>query len=168
VSVLNFQNDNVRDAAVPDREKDEKSTGIWNAFLNSVKSNLTALKFNTWFKPIKLKSYEDNTLLISVPSQDYYDMIISRFGDIVTTALESAIGKSGKLVYEIDSSVSMFGNPENESKTESGLSANTIQNKDFGGYAGMHSEPAHQYQSNVSSAYRPASCFNPDYSFDIL
>jgi chromosomal replication initiator protein len=166
VSVLNFQNDNVRDAAVPDREKDEKSTGIWNAFLNSVKSNLTALKFNTWFKPIKLKSYEDNTLLISVPSQDYYDMIISRFGDIVTTALESAIGKSGKLVYEIDSSVSMFGNPENESKTESGLSANTIQNKDFGGYAGMHSEPAHQYQSNVSSAYRPASCFNPDYSFD--
>lgn len=165
MSVLNFQNDIVRDAAATDREKDEKSTEAWNAFLNSVKSNLSALKFNTWFKPIKLRSYEDNTLLISVPSQDYYDMIISRFGDIVTASLETAIGKNGKLVYEIDSTVSMFGKPEIESSSERGMPP-PIQDKVLSGYTGMHSGTSRGFQGNVGSAYRPASCFNPDYTFD--
>jgi chromosomal replication initiator protein len=166
VAELNFQNDIVRDDAVRDREKDEKSNQIWSAFLNSVNSNLSALKFNTWFKPIRLKSYEDNTLLISVPSQDYYDMIISRFGDIVTTALESAIGKDGKLVYEIDSTVSMLGKPENGGNPENEPPAVRTQDKEFSNYAGLHSEPVHQYQSNITSPYRPAGCFNQDYTFD--
>ena len=166
MSELNFQNDIVRDDAVRDREKDEKSYQIWSAFLNSVNSNLSALKFNTWFKPIRLKSYEDNTLLITVPSQDYYDMIISRFGDIVTTALESAIGKDGKLVYEIDSTVSILGKHENEVKTDNEPPAVRMQDKDFSNYAGLHSEPVHQYQSNITSPYRPANCFNQDYTFE--
>lgn len=166
MSELNFQNDIVRDSAVPDREKDEKSNQIWGSFLNSVNSNLSALKFNTWFKPIRLKSYEDNTLLITVPSQDYYDMIISRFGDIVTAALETAIGKDGKLVYEIDPAVSMLGRTENEVKAENEPPVKRMHDKDFGNYTGLHSEPVHQYQGNAASVYRPAGCFNQDYTFE--
>ena len=71
---------------------------IWEQFLEIVRVNVSYLKFNTWFRPIRPKSFENNTLLIEVPSGDYYDMIISRFGEIVSKALDHVLGENGRLV----------------------------------------------------------------------
>jgi chromosomal replication initiator protein len=92
-------------------------------------------------------------------------MIISRFGDVVTKALESAIGKEGKLVYEIDSSVSLSGNTDTSAKTENGLPMINIDTKDYSSFTGIHNEPVHQYQA-AGSAFRPVGFLNPDYTFE--
>ncbi|MCI0450444.1 MAG: chromosomal replication initiator protein DnaA [Chlorobi bacterium] len=76
----------------------------WVKFMEIFRQGVSELKFNTWFKPIKAKSLENNSLLIVVPSQDYYEMIVSRFGDVVSKAIKAILGDGGKIIYEIDTS----------------------------------------------------------------
>ena len=68
--------------------KQQLAFNTWTRFMDIVRLNVSELKLNTWFKPIKPKSIEGSVLTISVPSQDYYEMIISRFGDIVITRFQ--------------------------------------------------------------------------------
>ncbi len=93
-------------------ETSQEAFNNWTRFLDIVKLNVSELKLNTWFKPIKPVSFENNILTISVPSQDYYEMIISRFGDVVTRAMRSVLGENGKIVYEIDPRSSFTQEPE--------------------------------------------------------
>ena len=99
---LNSQRDLFDNRSDVDAGISQEAVDVWSKFLEIVKHNISELKFNTWFKPIKAKSINNNTLLITVPSQDYYEMIISRFGDIITRALRMILGKDGQLVYEIE------------------------------------------------------------------
>ncbi len=75
----------------------------WARFMDIVKVNVSELKLNTWFKPIKPRDLASGVLTITVPSQDYYEMIISRFGDIVSRAIKTILGENGRIVYVIDS-----------------------------------------------------------------
>ena len=78
--------------ALTTTEASQEAFNTWIKFLDIVKLNVSDLKLNTWFKPIKPKSIESSTLTIIVPSQDYYEMIISRFGDVITKAIRSILG----------------------------------------------------------------------------
>lgn len=147
-----------------DDEINHNASDVWIKFLEIVKLNISDLKFNTWFKPINAKSLENNTLLISVPSQDYYEMIISRFGDIISRALRMILGNDGKLVYEIEKDVKDKGNqPEEKSlprETNQTLFNNFTQSDSAiysRGYDGSRSE---------RSSYNPAPFLNHDYTFE--
>ena len=56
-------------------ETSQEAFNTWIRFMDIVKLNVSDLKLNTWFKPIKPVSLKEGTLTISVPSQDYYEMI---------------------------------------------------------------------------------------------
>lgn len=90
----------------------QEAFNTWTRFMDIVKLNVSDLKLNTWFKPIKPRSLEGSTLTISVPSQDYYEMIISRFGDIVIRAIRSILGDDAKIVYVIDPRTTFSQEPE--------------------------------------------------------
>jgi len=104
---LNLQNELFENSPDVNNGISIEANDVWLKFLEIVKLNVSDLKFNTWFKPIKAKSVENNTLLITVPSQDYYEMIISRFGDVISSALKMILGNNGKLVYEIEKETSV-------------------------------------------------------------
>ena len=93
-------------------DSSQEAFNSWTKFLDIVKLNVSELKLNTWFKPIKPVALVNSTLTISVPSEDYYEMIISRFGDVVTKAIRSVLGDEGKIVYEIDQRSSFTREPE--------------------------------------------------------
>ena len=90
----------------------QEAFNTWTRFMDIVKLNVSDLKLNTWFKPIKAVSLEGSVLTISVPSQDYYEMIISRFGDIVIRAIRSILGDDAKIVYIIDPKTTFSQEPE--------------------------------------------------------
>lgn len=92
--------------------KRQEAFNTWTRFMDIVKLNVSDLKLNTWFKPIKAISLEGSKLTISVPSQDYYEMIISRFGDIVIRAIRSILGDEAKIVYIIDPKTTFSQEPE--------------------------------------------------------
>jgi chromosomal replication initiator protein len=99
---LNGYNLNEESLSSSEKDTSQEAFNVWTKFLDIVKLNVSEPKLNTWFKPIKPKSFENNSLVIIVPSQDYYEMIISRFGDTVTKAIKSILGDDGTIVYEID------------------------------------------------------------------
>lgn len=136
---------------------------IWKEFLEIIKLSISELKFNTWFKPIKAKSYNNHSLSILVPSQDFYDMIISRFGDKIMGASKAVLGKEGKLHYEIEC-VPEAANMEEE-KTSSI------------GHLEIKRESRAQYQSNVNTtrqyrdapinpSFKPACHLDLNYTFE--
>lgn len=90
----NFQNNS--------EEETQELFNLWVRFLEIIKYNVSDFKLNTWFKPIKPKALNHHTLTILVPSEEYYEMIITRFGDIVNKAIKSVLGDNAKISYEID------------------------------------------------------------------
>lgn len=122
----------------------------WLRFIDLFRHSISELKLNTWFRPIKAKSLSGNTLTILVPSQDYYEMIISRFGDVVNKATQSILGEGGKLIYETDSSIVI---PESQSAV-----SDNIQKLP---------ELLPRITASLDMpSYSPRSYLNPDYTFD--
>ncbi len=145
----------------------QDAADVWLKFLEIVKLNISDLKFNTWFKPISAKSLENNTLLISVPSQDYYEMIISRFGDIISRALKMILGDEGKLIYEIEKDSA--AKPEvtsvekNESRSPALFENYTHTNQNVFSHSGAQTYPDNR---TLAGTYNPAPFLNPEYTFD--
>lgn len=132
----------------------------WNKFLEIISLNISELKLNTWFRPIKAKLIDNDILTISVPSKDYYDMIISRFGDVVSKAIKAVLGDSGRLIYEIDVSAPV-PLPEETSTHAIGLAQNqSAQNQSANNYGYNHAQPQSE------NIYASASYFNSEYTFD--
>ncbi len=139
-----------------------EANDAWLKFLEIVKLNVSDLKFNTWFKPIKAKSIENNTLLISVPSQDYYEMIISRFGDIISRSLKMILGDGGRLVYEIDKdAVPVNKISAEEQKTNAGQTLGLFEHVE------LPKPPQAETEKKIPSVqYNAAQFLNPEYTFE--
>ena len=133
---------------------------IWNRFLGIVKLNVSDLKFKTWFKPLKAKSIDSTTLTILVPSQDYYEMILSRFGDTVLKAVKSILGAEGRVIYEIgQQELALFNENEfigdtAQVETNNPATSPALLKQDI------------QTQPSASKEYSPEVLLNPEYTFD--
>ena len=44
---------------------------LWNRCLDVIKDNVPETTYNTWFAPIVPLKYEDKTLILQIPSQDF-------------------------------------------------------------------------------------------------
>jgi chromosomal replication initiator protein len=76
--------------------------GVWKKFLELLSQKLKESEIKTWFSVISPKSYLNNTLTVTVPSNDYYGMIVKRFNKQINGIIESGLlGENGKLNYEI-------------------------------------------------------------------
>ncbi len=97
-------------------EESVKTELVWKKFLELLSDSLKAGEINTWFSVIVPKSFNDNVLTISVPSEDYYSLIESRYNKIISSITESLLGPDGKLKYEI-SQYGLFGENDSENRT---------------------------------------------------
>jgi len=76
---------------------------LWEQSLSLIKGNVTEQQFNTWFKPIMLESFneETQTLLVQVPSPFVYEYLEENFVDLLSKVLSHTFGKGVKLTYRI-------------------------------------------------------------------
>lgn len=158
---------------------------IWLKFLEIIRLNVSDLKFNTWFKPIRARAFSEGTLSIIVPSRDYYEMIITRFGDIIFKALTTILGDNGKLVYEVDTSPPITAPAEHESKITLAGNEDTPSSVSGYGYSNTPVQPVMPGINRSSdylrtgpstgtlisrhdqpSSYDPMLYLNPEYTFD--
>jgi chromosomal replication initiator protein len=164
---------------IENQNPDERATGVggdtsqeafntWTRFMDIVKLNVSGLKLNTWFKPIKPKKLENHTLTISVPSRDYYEMIISRFGDVVMRAIRSVLGDDAKLVYEIDPRTSFSQEPELIDTPQQNFNPNYFRpSQQQPGNEPAELNIANRFQLREAEQDPAQKCFlNPEYTFD--
>ncbi|MBK8981624.1 MAG: hypothetical protein IPM38_04710 [Ignavibacteria bacterium] len=136
-------------------ETSAKTELIWKKFLELLSDSLKAGEINTWFSVIVPKSFKDNVLTISVPSEDYYSLIESRYNKIISSITESLLGPEGKLNYEI-SQYGLFGENEsenqkvniNKSAEEKSLFENISVNADE-----LTSDPYNNFSSNLNQKH---------------
>lgn len=74
---------------------------LWNRCLKIIKDNVPETTYTTWFAPIVPLKYEDNTLIVQIPSQFFYEMLEEKFVDLLRMTLYKAIGQGTKLLYNV-------------------------------------------------------------------
>lgn len=151
-------------------ETAQEAFNAWTRFMDIVKLNVSDLKLNTWFKPIKPVSLKGSVLTISVPSQDYYEMIISRFGDIVTRAIRSILGSDAKIVYEIDPRTTFSQEPElietPPPPVNSASTANVLKQQAFDPNFYRPGITAVQVTPAGDPEFTQSCVLNPEYTFE--
>lgn len=84
---------------------DEDQLEMWNSFLSMIESQIPADSFDIWFKPMVPYSFQEDTLIIKVPSQFFYEYIEDKFIDTIQSVFYQTFGKGSKLAYNIDPSI---------------------------------------------------------------
>lgn len=81
---------------------------LWDKCLSILKDNLNDEQFNAWFKPISVDSYEDNRLVLNVPSQFFVERLEGVYLNLVKATLRHVYGSGIKLYYK-DSNYTVKG-----------------------------------------------------------
>ena len=56
---------------------------VWNNFLGSIKTKLSDVLYNTWFKDLKLLTMNDKEIVIIVPYPVHKNQIINLYMDLI-------------------------------------------------------------------------------------
>lgn len=71
----------------------------WEKCLKIIQDNLHPELFNTWFKPITLKSFADGELKLSVPSPYFVEHIEEHYMGLLGATIKRVFGSDIKLFY---------------------------------------------------------------------
>lgn len=71
----------------------------WNRCLEKIRANIGEVKFGAWFSEIVPTKFEDNKLVLSVPSRYCMEMLEDQYYNILSKALRSEFGAEIKLSY---------------------------------------------------------------------
>lgn len=93
---------------------------LWEKCLSILKDNLNEEQFNAWFKPISVYSYENNQLVLNVPSSFFVEKLEGTYLNLVKSTLRHVYGSGIKLYYK-DSVV--------EVKTKGGTDSTVVDNR---------------------------------------
>lgn len=138
---------------------------LWLSFLNLMRSKLTSLPFDTWFKGTKLDELKDGVARVIVPmhvhkkhlSDNYLDMIVETFNEVTGTnfefefILEEEVNSKTKNMVDTDS----IGVPYND-PVQANLNTKYIFDTFIVGESNFFAHAA-----AVSVAENPGKAYNP-------
>ena len=76
---------------------------IWAKTLETIKSELSEVSFNTWIKSCEPISISSDTITISVPNSFTQDILDKRYKDLVANSIEVVCSKLYKIEFVIAS-----------------------------------------------------------------
>lgn len=80
---------------------DNPAETIWQGCLKTIKENINTQSYRTWFDPVKPLKFNDDELLIEVPSQFFYEWLEEHYYKLIHDTLEQIIGKRVRLIYSV-------------------------------------------------------------------
>jgi len=88
------------------RYMDADLKNIWAKTLETIKSELSEVSFNTWIKSCEPISISSDTITISVPNSFTQDILDKRYKDLVANSIEVVCSKLYKIEFVIASEAS--------------------------------------------------------------
>lgn len=82
-------------------DKKNSAEATWERCLNYIREQIEEKPFSTWFSAVKFVKFEDNRLLLSVPTRTVYAYIDEQYAKIISEALVREFGQGVKLAYKI-------------------------------------------------------------------
>ena len=82
----------------------DKPHTLWQRCLGIFRSNVNAQQFETWFSPLKFKSFdaEKKQLTVYVPSQFFYEYLEANFRKLIYLTIYRVFGSETHLIYEVE------------------------------------------------------------------
>lgn len=80
-------------------ENNQDAKYLWKKCLAIIKEQVKPITFNTWFNPIIPLKFEDDTLIIQLPTQFFWEWIDEHYNLILITAVQKVIGPNGKISF---------------------------------------------------------------------
>ncbi len=74
---------------------------LWNQCLAIIKDNVDDMAYEKWFVPIKSQSFDNNTLILEVPSSFFQEYIEENYMDLLRPVLTRVYGKNTQLFYKV-------------------------------------------------------------------
>lgn len=108
----------------------------WKQFLKFIRGNVSLQVFKTWFVPIKPLKFEENELIVQVPSQFYCEWLDQHYFSLVRTAIQRFFGEQVQLKYQVivDTSIpesSSVKLPSSSAPSNEQVQRNIIQKLDY-------------------------------------
>lgn len=75
----------------------------WDKALELIKQNVTPQQYETWFKPLVLENFDENTktILVQVPSPFVYEYLEENFLGLLRTVLCRTFCDGAQLAYRV-------------------------------------------------------------------
>ena len=74
---------------------------VWDSCLLTIRRNISAQSFKTWFEPIKPVQLDNSALTIQVPNKFFYEWLEEHFVQLLKTTIRQELGEKGRLEYQI-------------------------------------------------------------------
>src|SRR5438552_19131887 len=63
--------------------KERETAGMWDKFLERVKSRVSLNTFTTWFAPTRLNRTDGDTVYIQIPTIDFRQVLTRTYGESI-------------------------------------------------------------------------------------
>ncbi|NOQ97866.1 MAG: chromosomal replication initiator protein DnaA [Calditrichae bacterium] len=104
----------------------------WNQCLDIIKEEISPQGFRTWLSPIIPVSLIDNTLILRVPSQFFFEWLESHYQDLLTKTIRDIFGSETRIEYLVASTtgkkpeeLSLSANDDNQQSDKEKISASS-------------------------------------------
>ena len=77
----------------------------WDEFLNIIKSKLSSVSFDTWFKDTKISSITDDSIFIEVPMSFHKDFLNKNYYDLIDDIITNLTGKSYDINFVVEEDI---------------------------------------------------------------
>ncbi len=77
----------------------------WNTFLEVIKSKISSVSFDTWFKDTKIASMTDNSITIIVPMTFHKDFLNNNYYDEIESILKTLTGKTYDISFVVEEDI---------------------------------------------------------------
>lgn len=77
---------------------------LWEKCLNIIKENVSQQNFDTWIRPIRITSLQDNCIILSVPNRFFKDWLKENYYSLLKDSLASLVGAAINIDFEISQS----------------------------------------------------------------
>ena len=81
----------------------DKTQILWQRCMEMFQSNVNEQQFQTWFSPMRVKSYDavQKELAVYIPSQFFFEYLEEHFRRLIHFAIARFFGEDVKLVYQV-------------------------------------------------------------------
>jgi chromosomal replication initiator protein len=74
---------------------------LWEKCLNIIKEKVSQQNFDTWVRPIRISSLQDNCITLSVPNRFFKDWLDENYHTLIKDSLTSLVGTSVQISFAV-------------------------------------------------------------------
>ena len=74
---------------------------LWQGALDRIRSHVSSLTYETWFRSLGPLEFDGSTLTLEVPSQFYIDWLDQHYRDVLESSLAASAGRSVGLAFSV-------------------------------------------------------------------